>query len=208
MAIPGGVLHNPRWQAFDSSGDPLAGALLYSYATGTVTPLALYTNATLTVAHANPVVADANGRFAAMFFQPLNYDLELKTSAGVSVWTFTNISDRGQTFLATLGDELASGNKNQATGYTVLSTDNFVSLSTGSNPAVVNLPAASSRGLPLFIQNKIEGVTLRITPNGADTINSLAGFYTLPAAASPEFPVALLLPNGSSDWLMVPCMRS
>lgn len=194
MALPGAVLHDPRWQIFDANGVPLAGAKLYAFATGTVTPLSLYTNAALTVAHAHPVVADADGRFAAMFMLPQGYDLAAKTSADVAVWSITNYASPFS-FLANLGDELAVGNKNQTSGYTVLSTDNFVSISVtgGASPVIVNLQAATARGLPLVVENRT-AVAMAVTPNGSDTIDGVAGAYTVPLAASPLFPKVVLLP--------------
>jgi len=49
-------------QFFDNNGIPLAGGLLYSYASGTTTPQATYTTPAADVANANPIVLDAAGR--------------------------------------------------------------------------------------------------------------------------------------------------
>ena len=51
-------------QFFDSSGNPLTGGLLYSYAAGTTTPQATYTSSAGSTAHTNPIVLDAAGRVA------------------------------------------------------------------------------------------------------------------------------------------------
>jgi hypothetical protein len=74
----------PRW--WDANGTaPLAGGLLYSYAAGTTTPKATYTDSTGAVANANPVVLDAAG-YADVWLGEGDYKLELKTAAGVTVW--------------------------------------------------------------------------------------------------------------------------
>lgn len=49
------------FRILDNSGNPVAGALVYTYEAGTTTPKAVYTDSTLAVAAANPVVADASG---------------------------------------------------------------------------------------------------------------------------------------------------
>lgn len=58
----------PPFRALDASGNPYSGAKLYFYASpGTTTPVDVYTTAALSVAHANPVVADAGGKFANIY---------------------------------------------------------------------------------------------------------------------------------------------
>lgn len=58
----GYISADPIRQYFDTSNAPLAGGKLYSYAAGTTTPLAVYTDAFLTVPATNPVTLDAYGR--------------------------------------------------------------------------------------------------------------------------------------------------
>lgn len=72
--------------AFDSNGDPLAGAKAYVYATGTTTPLTVYSDAAGTVTAANPVIADANGVFPQRFVTA-TAKIVVKTSADVTVYT-------------------------------------------------------------------------------------------------------------------------
>lgn len=80
----------PRQQFFDNNGDPLAGGLLYAYLAGTTTPADTYANVSLTTPNANPVVLDSSGR-ATIYLDALSYKFELKTSAGVSVWSQDNV---------------------------------------------------------------------------------------------------------------------
>lgn len=82
---------NPKFQAFDLNGDPLAGGKLYTYSAGTTTALATYTDSTGTVANANPVILDSRGE-ASVWFQPLNYKLVLKDSSDNTIWTQDNYS--------------------------------------------------------------------------------------------------------------------
>lgn len=70
-------------RALDANADPYSGALAYFYATGTTTPQSVYTTSALNVAHANPVVADAGGKFAPIFFNAeLSYRCVIKNSTG------------------------------------------------------------------------------------------------------------------------------
>lgn len=55
-------------RATDANGNPLPGARWYFYASGTTTPMTVYANAALSIDHPHPVVADAGGRFPAIYF--------------------------------------------------------------------------------------------------------------------------------------------
>lgn len=83
---------NPNFQALDSNGDPLSGAKLYFYQSGTTTALDTYSDTDLTTANANPVVADSAGRFGDIFLQAQDYNVVLKTSADVTVWSADPVS--------------------------------------------------------------------------------------------------------------------
>lgn len=70
-------------QYFDDNGDPLAGGLIETYASGTSTPAVTYRNATGTT-NTNPIVLDAAGR-CIIYLDALSYKFILKNSAGVVV---------------------------------------------------------------------------------------------------------------------------
>lgn len=79
-----------KFQALDSSGNPLSSGKLYTYAAGTLTSKATYTTQAGDVANANPVVLDSSGR-AAVWLGAGGYRMVLKTSADVTVWDTDNI---------------------------------------------------------------------------------------------------------------------
>jgi hypothetical protein len=85
----------PKLQFFDLNGDPLVGGLLYTYAAGTTTPLATYTDSTGNFANTNPIVLDSRGE-ANVWLGAAIYKFALYTSAGVLIWTVDNIN--GSTF--------------------------------------------------------------------------------------------------------------
>lgn len=79
----------PRQTALDDDANPLSGALLYFYQTGTTNPQAVYVDAAITTSHANPVVADSTGEFPKIYFNPnasFNYRARLTTASGVQLY--------------------------------------------------------------------------------------------------------------------------
>ena len=85
----------PKLQFFDLNGAPLSGGLLYTYAAGTTTPLASYTDSTGNFANTNPIVLDSRGE-ANVWLEGAIYKFALYTSVGVLIWTVDNIN--GSTF--------------------------------------------------------------------------------------------------------------
>lgn len=79
------LLFNPFIQVVNANGKPLSGAKLYTYTSGTTTPLATYTTSALSVAHPNPVFADSNGRFPAIYLANQEYRLRIEDAYGTLV---------------------------------------------------------------------------------------------------------------------------
>jgi hypothetical protein len=82
----------PKLQFFDQNGIPLAGGFIYTYAAGTTTPLATYTDSTGSVENPNPVVLDAGG-FASIWLGPSAYKIVAQNALGVQVWSQDNVSN-------------------------------------------------------------------------------------------------------------------
>jgi hypothetical protein len=80
-------------QFFDDNGDPLSGGKIFTYAAGTTTPKATYTDFTGGTPNANPIILDAAGRTPDEVW--LNYGdaykFILKTSTDITVGTYDNI---------------------------------------------------------------------------------------------------------------------
>lgn len=60
--VPVAVGPGPKTQFLDNTGVPLSGGIVCTYAAGTSTPQATYTDNTGTVQNSNPVVLDSGGR--------------------------------------------------------------------------------------------------------------------------------------------------
>jgi len=82
-------------------GSVSAGAKLYFYQTGTTTDQTVYQDGDLATAHAQPVVADSNGEFAAIYLSPdasALYKVVLKDSSDNTLWTVDPVSPRTEGF--------------------------------------------------------------------------------------------------------------
>lgn len=80
----------PKFRAVDpSTGLALVGGKLYTYAAGTTTPQATYSDSGLTTPNTNPIILDANGE-APIYVGALSYKFALQKSDGSAVWTLDN----------------------------------------------------------------------------------------------------------------------
>lgn len=81
---------SPFMQFTTTAGAPLIGGKVYTYAAGTTTPLASYTDNTGATANTNPVILDTRGE-AAIWLSPASYKFVLKDSNDVLIWTSDNL---------------------------------------------------------------------------------------------------------------------
>ena len=96
----------PKLQFFDANGNPLSGGKLYSYAAGTTTPLATYTDSGGGTLNTNPVILNSRGE-ASVWLGSALYKLKLTNAADVEIWTVDNIGGA-----VTLAELAASGGSN------------------------------------------------------------------------------------------------
>jgi hypothetical protein len=84
---------NALFTAQDSDGKPLAGAKLYTYVTGTLTPKATYTDSTLGTPNTNPVILDSSGQASVWINSTVGkYRFILKTADDLLVWSQDGIT--------------------------------------------------------------------------------------------------------------------
>lgn len=81
----GSILPVYRWLV-TNDGVFVPGAKAYFYASGTSTPQAVYTNAALSVAHAQPVVADAEGVLPVIYLSAVSYRVFITDAAGATIF--------------------------------------------------------------------------------------------------------------------------
>lgn len=129
----------PKLQFFDANGNPLVGGKLYTYAAGTTTPLATYTDSSAGTPNTNPIILNSRGE-ANVWLANTTYKFVLKTSADVEIWTVDNISNAINT-----SQILASGGSAANPPYT-FSTDS----DTGMYLAAVGQLGLTVNGTPVL----------------------------------------------------------
>ena len=110
---------SPIMQFFDANGNPLVGGKLFTYAAGTTTPQATYTDYNGATANTNPVIFNSRGE-AAVWCGNSRYYMELKDANDTLIWTADNVNGANGPTLALL----AASNGATLIGYTP--TDNNV----------------------------------------------------------------------------------
>ena len=114
-----------RFTPIDGNGHVYAGAQLFFYQTGTTTLQTVYADSGATTPLSNPVVADANGLFPAIYLSNvLAYKTVLQTSGGATLRTTdpiaaaagssTTFTPQGRLTLAS-GSPVMTGNQAAAT---------------------------------------------------------------------------------------------
>lgn len=162
-----GRFYLPRSTAFDANGDPISGAKLGFFESGTTTPLDTFSDDALTVANTNPVIADSAGRFGDIFLQQADYKVELSDASDNVIWTSDPVR----------ADSPKSSDVREVTTTTVLDTSDDGKLITAdatSGAFIITLPAAATaaNGYEVTVQ-KIDSSTNIVTvdANGSETIN-------------------------------------
>lgn len=96
----------PKAQFLDTTGAPLVGGKVYTYAAGTTTPLATFTDASATTPNTNPIILDSRGECNLWFATATSYKVILKDADDVQQWSVDNIATYGT---------IASQNSNNVT---------------------------------------------------------------------------------------------
>ena len=86
-------------QYFDNSGHACAGCKLASFAAGTSTPLATYSDPSGVFPNSNPVILDSAGR-ARIYLTGAAYKLVLSTAAGTQIWSVDQVASSNNGLLS------------------------------------------------------------------------------------------------------------
>ena len=133
----------PKLQFFGSDGLPLVGGKLYTYAAGTTTPLATYTDYTGTTQNTNPVILDSYGQANVWIPDTTSYKYVLKTSADVTLYTVDYVSVPLTTNSFASPPAIGSAVPNAGTFTTLTATGQVTFASTGA--AVINVGTTGER---------------------------------------------------------------
>jgi hypothetical protein len=81
---------SPKMQFFTAAGIPLVGGKLFTYASGTTTPLATYTDSLGNAANTNPIILDSRGE-ANVWLGPSRYTFVLRNPDDSLIWTVDGV---------------------------------------------------------------------------------------------------------------------
>ncbi len=152
----GSLSPSPWLTVLDANGHPVSGALINTYIAGTTTPQTTYTDVGLTVANANPIVADSSGRYVAFLPAGQSFKFVVTDANSVPIRTQDNISagpstlntdvlgTAGQTLSAGLAAYLSDGSGGKTAGLWYL-TDNTNAYSS-TLPPIGMVPVAVTVG--------------------------------------------------------------
>lgn len=82
----------PKLQFFGTDGLPLVGGKLYTYAAGTTTPIATYTDYTQSTLNTNPVILDSAGQASVWLADSITYKYTLADANDVPLFTVDYVS--------------------------------------------------------------------------------------------------------------------
>lgn len=92
--VPVAPIIQPHVTFVNGVGQPCATCTLQSYAAGTTTPIATYTDAAGVSVNTNPIVLDAAGG-ANIWLSNSTYKFVLKTALGATIWTVDQVKGGG-----------------------------------------------------------------------------------------------------------------
>ena len=145
-----GLTPTPKQQIFGSDGAPLVGGKIYTYAAGTTTPAATYTDYSAGTANTNPIILDSYGQANIWLLTSTSYKFVVKTATDTLLYTVDNISTPVD--ISAFASPPAIGNTTPNTGaFTTLSASGvvtFASLLTLSGLGAMKLNAGSTADRP------------------------------------------------------------
>lgn len=154
----GTLTPSPYQTVLDANGNPVSGAKINTYIAGTSTPVATYTDVGLTVANANPIVADSSGRYVAFLSPGGSYKYVITDALGAAIRTIDNITavptasasldvtgTAGETLTAGLAVYLSDGSGGKTAGQW-FKADSANGYSSSTAIAVGMTPAAIASG--------------------------------------------------------------
>lgn len=165
----------PKQQIYGSDGNPLVGGKIYTYAAGTTTPLATFTDAGAGTANTNPIILNSLGQ-ANIWLGSSSYKFSVYTSADVLLYTVDNINAP----LDAAGLALALSSPTPI-GNTVPNTGAFTTLAaTTGNITTVN--ATTVNAATITATGTVTAETLTFEGGGSMTRPSELGIQPISAS--------------------------
>src|SRR5271154_3298869 len=177
----------PVFRGFDNNGNPLVGGFLYTYAAGTSTPIASYTDNTASTPNTNPVVLNSRGECNLWLSPNQSYKLALTDSQANPIWTVDQVINTLPSFYGGVDTGTANAYiltfnttySSYTNGFTIL----FVPANTNTGASTINVNGLG----PIAIDNT-SGSALaagEIVAGVMTMISYYSGVFQLLSALSP-----------------------
>lgn len=166
---------SPKQQIFGTDGAPLVGGKIYTYAAGTSTPIATYTDFGAGTANTNPIILDSYGQANIWLLSTYSYKFVVKDATDVLLYTVDNI---------TVPADLSSFASPPPIGSTTPNTGAFTTLSatsltlTGTTASKLNVGSTAQRPTPVTGMVRYNSTTAKFEGYGASAWGALGGGAT------------------------------
>jgi hypothetical protein len=167
----------PKQQIYGSDGAPLVGGKIYTYAAGTTTPLATFTDSGGGTTNTNPIILNSLGQ-ANIWLGTSSYKFMVYTSADVLLYTVDNISPPLDS--AGLATALSSP---PAIGNTVPNTGAFTTLS-ATTGTITTVNSTTVNATTITATGTITGETFTFEGGGSLTQPPESGIQPITASVS------------------------
>jgi hypothetical protein len=154
---------SPKQRFFDNNGNPAVNGTLSTFAAGTSTPIATYTDNTAGTPNTNPITLNFRGECDLWLKPNIAYKLQLNDASGVLIWTVDQIINSN---LITLYGGVDSGTTN---AYVLNFTASFAAYTDGI--IIYWVPNATNTG-PSTINVNGLGVVNIVNPDGSALVAS------------------------------------
>jgi hypothetical protein len=168
----------PKQQIYGSDGNPLVGGKIYTYAAGTTTPLATYTDAGAGTANTNPIILNSLGQANIWLAPSSSYKFSVYTSADVLLYTVDNIT--APIDYLSLVTTLASP---PPIGSTAPNTGAFTTLA-ATTATITTVNATTVNATTITATGTVTAETLTFEGGGSMTKPSEAGIQSLTATVA------------------------
>lgn len=196
----------PHQNFVDNSGAPCALCTLGTYAAGTTTPLATYTDSSGTVQNTNPIILDVAGGANIWVSNTLAYKFVLKDALGSTIWTVDNVKASGGAVPCTTPFAIQYANSD----HTALACDPTITIDPTSHSILVGGAISG----PSFTLTALGTITASWTLDTTSPTTALNSFGAIPdsnlasqnpdtvlmnASASAGPPTAVAMPTGCTN---------
>jgi hypothetical protein len=165
-----GLSPTPKQQIFGTDGEPLVGGKIYTYAAGTSTPIATYTDYSAGTANTNPIILDSRGQANIWLLSTVSYKFIVRDADDVLLYTVDNIA---------IPLDVNSFSSPPPIGDVTPNTGAFTTLTlTGTGASKLNVGTTGQRPTAVTGMVRYNSTTAKFEGYGASSWGALGGGAT------------------------------